>query len=152
MFLTQMSDTLDFLIFGVLWWDSYCLINLVGGHYALPVASEPFNYYNWHTHMSDILNLRLDLLNTLDIQLEKQVYLIEKTEQMTQDEVNEIVRLEKKKIELENSIIEEQKADIAEQKTKLIKQIVYPTAIAVGLKLAWSLGCWLLPKAVAVVA
>jgi hypothetical protein len=126
-----MLDTIDFLLFGVLWWDSYCVINLVGGHYALPVTEEAFNYYNWHNHMANILTLRENLIDTLNAQLDKEVYVI---------------------ADLESSIIEEQKADIAEQKTKLIKQIVYPTVIVVGLKLAWSLGCWLLPKAVAVVA
>jgi hypothetical protein len=146
-----MSDTLDFLLFGVLWWDSYCVINLVGGHYALPVAEEAFNYYNWHNHMANILTLRENLIDTLNTQLDKEVYVIEKVAPITQSEVDEILRLEKRRADLESSIIEEQKADIAEQKTKLIKQIVYPTAIVVGLKLAWSLGCWLLPKAVAVV-
>jgi hypothetical protein len=147
-----MEEMTNSLIFGVLWWDSYCLISLVGEHYGLSVANEPFNYYNWHTHMANILSLRQDLLSTLDIQLEKQVYLIGKTEQITQEEIDEIEWLEKKKTELENSIVEEQKEDISERKTKLIKQIVYPTAVVVGLKLAWSLGCWLLPKAVTLVA
>jgi hypothetical protein len=147
-----MSDTLDFFLFGVLWWDSYCLINLVGGHYALPVTEEAFNYYNWHNHMANILTLRENLIDTLNAQLDREVYVIEKTTPVTQNEVEEILRLEKRRADLESSIIEEQKADIAEQKTKLINQIVYPTAIVVGLKLAWSLGCWLLPKAVAVVA
>jgi len=147
-----MDELTNSLIFGVLWWDSYCLINLVGGHYALPVTEEAFNYYNWHSHMANILTLRENLLDTLNAQLDKEVYVIEKVAPVTQSEVDEILRLEKRRADLESSIIEEQKADIAEQKTKLIKQIVYPTAIVVGLKLAWSLGCWLLPKAVAVVA
>jgi hypothetical protein len=147
-----MDELTNSLIFGVLWWDSYCLINLVGGHYALPVTEEAFNYYNWHNHMANILTLRENLIDTLNAQLDREVYVIEKTTPVTQNEVDEILRLEKRRADLESSIIEEQKADIAEQKTKLINQIVYPTAIVVGLKLAWSLGCWLLPKAVAVVA
>jgi|HubBroStandDraft_6_1064221.scaffolds.fasta_scaffold259094_2 hypothetical protein len=147
-----MDELTNSLIFGVLWWDSYCLINLVGGHYALPVTEEAFNYYNWHNHMANILTLRENLIDTLNAQLDREVYVIEKTTPVTQNEVEEILRLEKRRADLESSIIEEQKADIAEQKTKLINQIVYPTAIVVGLKLAWSLGCWLLPKAVAVVA
>jgi hypothetical protein len=102
--------------------------------------------------MANILTLRENLIDTLNAQLDKEVYVIEKVAPITQNEVDEILRLENRRADLERSIIEEQKADVAEQKTKLIKQIVYPTAIVVGLKLAWSLGCWLLPRAVAVVA
>jgi|SRR5580700_821416 hypothetical protein len=145
-----MDELTNALIYGVLWWDSCCLTTLVTQYHNAPDASDVYNFDNWHDRADNIFALKEQFVVALDsCNTFKDVLAFGDT-QITLDEVNKLAQLENQRDALEAQIIEEQKADIKEQQNKTIKMIVYPTLVVAGLKLAWSFGSWLLPKAVSV--
>ena len=148
----MMDELTNILIYGALWWDTCCVTTLAVQYHNAPVANDIYNFYNWHEHANNIFVLKEQFADALEnCNAFKDVLAFGDT-QITISEVNELARLENQKNALELQIIEEQKADIKEQQNKTIKMIAYPTLVVAGLKLAWSLGSWLLPKAVAVLA
>jgi len=147
-----MDELTNLLIYSLIWWDTSCLVTLVAEHFNSTLSNDPVNYNNLHKHMSNVLALREEfksIIECLDLQ---EKTLVEKAQPITQDETNEIIKLERKRIALEREIIDEQIVDTKEQQAKLIKWMVYPTIVITGLKLAWSLSSWLLPKAVTLTA
>jgi len=144
-----MDELTNSLIYGLLWWDTCNLLALLVEHSEYFVDYEVLAFENWGTHMSNAHAIRVELSSVVDdLAVQEQVAPAHRT----QDEMDQIDYLETQKENLEAELRQEENLVNKEQLNKLVKRTVYPTVAVLGLKFAWDLGCWLLPKMTALVA
>lgn len=147
-----MDNFVDSLLLGLLWWDASWLTAIAVEHSEKFVDYEALAFDNWGAHKSNAQALKYEIEETIDQASTLETSLINKPGVITDQETKEVIDLTAKVQRLEKELLDEQNVIKAEEKAKIAKYVVYPTAVIVGVKLAWSLTKWFFPNAVTVLS